>query len=104
MLVNRFNQPDNMTGKIINVIIGSRKISEGFTFKNVQIIDIHTPWFNYSETSQVIARGHRLGSHKDLVEQGLDPQVAIYQRVSIPNNGVASIDFTMYKMSEHKIR
>jgi hypothetical protein len=37
-----------------------------------------------------------------LVEQGLDPQVAIYQRVSIPNNGVASIDFTMYKMSENK--
>lgn len=102
MLVNRFNKPDNMTGKIINVIIGSRKISEGFTFKNVQIIDIHTPWFNYSETSQVIARGHRLGSHKDLIEADLDPQVAIYQRVSIPNNGVESIDFTMYKTSEDK--
>jgi len=102
MLVNRFNQPDNMTGKIINVIIGSRKISEGFTFKNVQIIDIHTPWFNYSETSQVIARGHRLGSHKDLIQEGVDPKVAIYQRVSIPKNGVASIDFTMYKTSEDK--
>lgn len=102
MLVNRFNKPDNMTGKIINVIIGSRKISEGFTFKNVQIIDIHTPWFNYSETSQVIARGHRLGSHKDLIEAGLNPQVAIYQRVSIPNNKVKSIDFNMYKTSEDK--
>jgi superfamily II DNA or RNA helicase len=102
MLVNRFNQPDNITGKIINVIIGSRKISEGFTFKNVQIIDIHTPWFNYSETSQVIARGHRLGSHKDLIEAGLNPQVAIYQRVSVPNNGVESIDFKMYKTSEEK--
>ena len=102
MLVNRFNKPDNMRGKIINVIIGSRKISEGFTFKNVQIIDIHTPWFNYSETSQVIARGHRLGSHKNLVEDGLNPQVAIYQRVSIPNNKVMSIDFNMYKTSEDK--
>ena len=102
MLVNRFNKPDNMRGKIINVIIGSRKISEGFTFKNVQIIDIHTPWFNYSETSQVIARGHRLGSHKDLIEAGLKPEVAIYQRVSIPNNEVMSIDFNMYKTSEDK--
>lgn len=102
MLVKRFNQPDNMTGKIINVIIGSRKISEGFTFKNVQIIDIHTPWFNYSETSQVIARGHRLGSHKDLVEAGLDPHVAIYQRVSIPEKRGESIDFNMYKISENK--
>ena len=103
MLVNRFNKPDNKRGEIINVIIGSRKISEGFTFKNVQIIDIHTPWFNYSETSQVIARGYRLGSHKDLIEAGLNPSVDIYQRVSIPNiAGVMSIDFNMYKTSEHK--
>ena len=102
ILVNRFNKPDNMRGEIINVIIGSRKISEGFTFKNVQIIDIHTPWFNYSETSQVIARGHRLGSHKDLVEADLNPKLAIYQRVSIPNNGIMSIDFNMYKISEDK--
>lgn len=102
ILVNRFNKPDNMRGEIINVIIGSRKISEGFTFKNVQIIDIHTPWFNYSETSQVIARGHRLGSHKDLVEARLNPKLAIYQRVSIPNNGFMSIDFNMYKISEDK--
>jgi len=102
LIVDRFNKPDNMHGKIINVIIGSRKISEGFTFKNVQIVDIHTPWFNYSETSQVIARGHRLGSHKDLIDNGIDPSLNIYQRVSFPRNRMNSIDLDMYKMSENK--
>uniref|UniRef100_A0A6C0H3X8 Helicase ATP-binding domain-containing protein n=1 Tax=viral metagenome TaxID=1070528 RepID=A0A6C0H3X8_9ZZZZ len=102
-IVNRFNKPDNMRGEIINVIIGSRKISEGFTFKNVQIVDIHTPWFNYSETSQVIARGHRLDSHKDLIDAGYDPKVSIYQRVSIPEKSKkSSIDLDMYKTSEDK--
>lgn len=103
LISERFNKPDNMHGKIINVIIGSRKISEGFTFKNVQIIDIHTPWFNYSETSQVIARGYRLGSHRDLIDSGVEPQLTIYQRVSIPSDKEkTSIDLDMYKISENK--
>ena len=103
LISERFNKPDNMYGKIINVIIGSRKVSEGFTFRNVQIIDIHTPWFNYSETSQVIARGYRLGSHRDLIDTGVNPQLIIYQRVSIPaNEEKRSIDLDMYKISENK--
>jgi hypothetical protein len=103
LITERFNKPDNMHGKIINVIIGSRKVSEGFTFKNVQIIDIHTPWFNYSETSQVIARGYRLGSHRDLIDTGINPQLTIYQRVSIPENDEKrSIDLDMYTISENK--
>lgn len=101
-LVNRFNKPDNMNGKVINVIMGSRKISEGFSFKNIQIEDIHTPWYNYSETSQAIARGIRLGSHRQLIEAGIIPNVEIYQRVSIPSNKVQSIDLDMYQISEVK--
>lgn len=101
-LINRFNNPDNMSGKIINVIMGSRKISEGFSFKNIQVEDIHTPWYNYSETSQSIARGFRLGSHKALVDAGLKPKLDIYQRISIPIGGNPSIDLEMYEISEIK--
>ena len=113
-LIHRFNNPDNMNGKIINVIMGSRKISEGFSFKNIQVEDIHTPWFNYSETSQAIARGFRLGSHSTLVDAGLNPTLDIYQRVSIPKGDCPlyypksdicfdpSIDLHMYEISEIK--
>ena len=102
-IIDRFNQPDNMHGKIINVILGSRKVSEGFTFKNIQVEDIQTPWFNYSEISQALARGYRLGSHKMLLETGTIPQLDIYQRVSLPDtDDTPSIDLDMYSISQNK--
>lgn len=100
-LVDRYNRQDNMHGEIIGVIMGSRKISEGFSLRNVQIEDIHTPWFNYSETSQAIARGIRVGSHNQLLEAGVEVEIRIYQRVSIPDKG-ESIDLQMYEISEKK--
>lgn len=101
-LVDRFNKPDNMHGKIINVIMGSRKIAEGFSLQNVQVEEIQTPWFNYSETAQAIARGYRLGSHRMLLATGIVPQVTIYQRVSLPSGNEPSIDLEMYEISEIK--
>ena len=100
-IVSRFNKKDNINGKVINVIIGSRKISEGFSFQNIQIEEILTPWFNYSETSQAIARGIRFGSHRMLEEQEENISIKIYQRVSIPKTG-KSIDLQMYEISENK--
>lgn len=100
-LVNRFNKPDNMHGKVISLIMGSRKIAEGFSLQNVQDEDIQTPWFNYSETAQAIARGTRLGSHKTLLKAGIKPLVTIHQRVSLPKKGT-SIDLYMYEISEGK--
>ena len=101
-LMNMFNRPDNMQGKYIQVIIGSRTVSEGYSFKNIQFEAILTPHFNYSETSQAIARGVRLNSHNDLIKAGIKPRVDIMQCVSIPNNNTRSIDLVMYKMSEDK--
>ena len=107
-LITRFNQPDNMNGEIINVIIGSRVISEGFSLKNVQVEEIHTPWFNYSETSQAIARGYRFGSHQMLIKNNIQPQVEIFQRISVNRSmetqdiDVKSIDLVMYEISEIK--
>ena len=104
-LINRFNQPDNMRGQVINVIMGSKKIAEGFSFKNIQVEDIHTGWYNYSKISQIIARGNRVGSHRALIESGaVDIKIDIYQRVSIPHNGnlTESIDLIMYEIAEKK--
>ena len=101
-LVDRFNNEDNMTGDIIGVIMGSRKISEGFSFRNIQLEEIHTPWFNYSETAQAIARGLRVGSHNDLIKSGINVELKICQRVSIPEGHNESIDLQMYETSEQK--
>lgn len=102
-IINRFNREDNATGQIINVIIGSKVISEGFSLYNVQAVDILTPHWNYSEIAQAIARGYRLGSHNFLIQRNIEPIFNIYQRVSLPfSDNVESIDLEMYKISEIK--
>jgi superfamily II DNA or RNA helicase/ribosomal protein S18 acetylase RimI-like enzyme len=102
-IINCYNQPANMHGDIIKVLIGSKVVSEGVSFANVQREYILTPWYNYSETDQAIARGYRLGSHKELVNTGEEPIVHISQLVALPRKGkVFSIDLYMYEISEDK--
>jgi len=104
LINSRFNKSDNMHGDYIKLIIGSKAISEGFSFKNVILEVVNTPHWNYSETAQALARGIRLGSHNDLIKAGENPIVEIMQPVSIPDEkyGVFSIDVHMYQTSEIK--
>ena len=104
-LINRFNQPDNMNGEYISVVIGSRVVSEGFTLKNIRQEFILTPHWNYSETAQAIARGWRLRSHEDLINHNIKVTLRVYQQVSIPApspDTQPSIDLEMYETSEVK--
>lgn len=98
----RFNSPDNMHGEYIKVIIGSKAISEGFSFKNIIFEAINTPHWNYSETAQALARGIRLGSHNDLIKAGEKPKITILQPVSMPRDDTPSIDLLLYETSEDK--
>lgn len=97
--INKYNSVDNVDGKKIQVILGSKVISEGFSFKNITEIHIETPFWNYPEIEQAIARGIRVGSHP--IDK--DVTINIYQHVSVPGNvEVPSLDFLMYKKSEIK--
>lgn len=100
-LISVFNDPKNFDGKFISVIIGSRVIMEGFSFKNIQAEYILTPHWNFSETSQIIARGFRLGSHSELIKNGISPNVKIFLIVALPDSS-DSIDLHMYQISEQK--
>ena len=104
-LIKKFNNEENLYGEYITVIIGSSVISEGFSFYDIQEEHILTPHWNYSETDQAIARGYRFGSHKNLINVGINPVLKIYQYVSIPNDkydDYESIDLKMYEISEVK--
>lgn len=101
-ITTRFNNKDNMHGEYIKVIIGSKAVSEGYSFKNVIFESINTPHWNYSETAQALARGIRLGSHNDLLQAGETPIVRILQPVSMPKDDTRSIDLFLYETSEDK--
>lgn len=99
---NRFNNPDNMFGDYIKVIIGSGVVTEGFSLFNVQEEHILTPFWNYTPIVQALARGLRVMSHKALIDNGIIPVVKLYQHASVPNNKSTSIDLHMYEISEKK--
>jgi superfamily II DNA or RNA helicase len=110
-IINRFNHPDNCKGNFIKIIIGSRVAGEGLTLLNIQDIHILTPFWNYAEISQAISRGIREGSHDILIQNGIQPQIKIYQHTSIPQirkgneyirSDKLSIDLEMYKTSASK--
>jgi hypothetical protein len=102
-LIKIFNDPLNMNGKYISVILGSTVIGEGISLKNVQEEYILSPWWNYSRIEQAIARGYRFGSHKNLIDAGITPTVDIYQMVSMPlSEDIPSLDLKMYQISEIK--
>jgi hypothetical protein len=100
-----FNRPENRYGEYCQIIIGSRMVSESFTFKNIQIVHILTLHWNYTETQQATARAIRYGSHNDLIADGLIPVVEIYQHASIlptENKEVKSIDVLMLETAQEK--
>lgn len=103
-----FNDPKNARGEYIQVIIGSQTSGEGLSFYNVEDIEIHTPFFNYSPVDQAIARGIRYGSHDVIMgiyaEEKKEFSVKIHHCVSAPKNLADSIDLQMYQISQDKDR
>lgn len=96
-----FNSKKNKNGAYLQIIIFSQISAEGVSFKNVQQIHIQTPHWNYSLISQVIARGLRVGSHKDL---DFTPEVDIYLHCALARDRdvLDSIDMNRYLTSEIK--
>ena len=101
--IDLYNNPRNASGEYIQLVIGSRIISEGFTLKQVRNVVIMGGHWNYSEISQAVSRGWRVDSHL-----GAPPgtKVNIYQLVGV-NQAVnevkhPSVDLHMYEISERK--
>jgi superfamily II DNA or RNA helicase len=102
-----FNSPENKTGKLIKVIIGSPIISEGITLKNVRQVHILEPSWNMSRINQIIGRAVRNFSHQDL--EPADRTVSIYKYVSVHVSKKSTakpffIDREKYILSEEKDR
>ena len=57
---------ENSDGSLIKVVIGSKVASEGLDFKCVRSIHVLEPWHNINRLEQVIGRGVRNCSHKEL--------------------------------------
>lgn len=85
-----FNKPENKYGKIIKIILISPAGSEGISIHNIRQIHIMEPFWNETRITQMIGRGIRQCSHKDLP---LDERIVdIYRYKSIRKSNIETAD------------
>lgn len=83
---NTFNSLNNADGSIIKIILGTRAVMEGVSFKNVKQVHITDPWWNESRIEQILARASRYCSHSGLPNE--EQYVDIYRHYSVlPSDG-----------------
>lgn len=100
-VIERVNAKDNMNGEKIKVVVISEAASEGVDFKNIRQIHIMDPWWHLNRNEQIIGRGIRLCSHKNLPFSHRNTQIFLY--TSIYGNE-ETLDYYFYRYAEEKAR
>lgn len=75
---NTFNHKNNEDGSQLKIILGSSAIKEGVTLLRVQEVHILEPYWNWNRILQVMGRGIRYCSHKDVPNKKQLVKVYIY--------------------------
>ncbi len=92
---------ENINGEKIKIILITKTGSEGIDFKNIRQIHILEPWYNLSRIEQIIGRGVRNCSHKDLPFAKRNVQLFLYcTELSNPDEEAA--DLYLYRLAEKK--
>ena len=92
----------NKSGEQIKVILLSAAGSEGLDFKFVRQIHILEPWYNINRIEQIIGRGVRTCSHKELELKNRNVQ--IFMHGTSLNNDFESVDLFIYRKAEDKAK
>ena len=98
-----FNNYDNIDGKHIKFILGSRVMNEGVTLKNCKEVHILDAFYNIPKAEQVIGRAIRMCVHTDVISDNYKfPKVYVYRYVVALKSKELSIDETLYQKAELK--
>ena len=100
-ILNVVNSKDNINGEKIKIILITKKASEGLSIKNVRQIHILDPWYHISRFEQIIGRGVRRCSHKDL--ELIKRNVLIYVYIGYMDDMETSDTYSM-KIVDKKLR
>ena len=94
----------NKKGDYIKIFLGSPKLSEGVSVKNVREIHILEPDWNISKITQIKGRGLRKGSHMFLDPRERNVKIFKYASVYSQDPTTLYIDKEKYIISEEKNR
>lgn len=99
-IVKAAGADDNIDGSKLKVILISRAGSEGLDFKNIRQVHIMEPWYNTNRIEQIIGRGVRNCSHKNLPFTHRNVMIFLYGTKL--ENKSESADMYVYRLAEEK--
>ncbi|ARF09822.1 SNF2-like helicase [Indivirus ILV1] len=104
ILKNVFSSLDNLDGKHIKLVLGSKVMTEGLSLQFVSEVHILDVYFNLGKVDQVIGRAIRHCSHFGLMsEKNPYPEVNVYKyAVKLNDNEGLSTEEELYKKAELK--
>jgi hypothetical protein len=102
-IVNTLTNIENVNGQKIKVILISKSGSEGIDLKYIRQIHIMEPWYNMNRIEQIIGRGVRNGSHKDLPFEQRNVEIYLHSTF-IPGVPLELVDEYLYRISEKKAK
>ena len=101
-----FNNSDNINGKNIKFILGSKVMNEGVTLNNCSQVHILDAFYNIPKAEQVIGRAIRMCVHQaSISDDNKFPKVYVYRYVVALNDKKSdelSTDEKLYQKSEIK--
>jgi len=95
-----YNQKENSDGSRIKIMLGSPSIKEGVSLLRVEQIHILEPYWNLSRIQQIIGRGIRFCSHKDLSKN--KQLVNVYLYLATHQKEEISIDEYIWSLAKKK--
>jgi hypothetical protein len=84
-----FNSPANRQGDLIKAILGSPAMKEGVTLLRTREVHMLDPYWNRSRIEQIMGRGVRFCSHKDLPVR--ERRVDVYHYYAVDPKSPAAI-------------
>lgn len=98
-----FNDPNNIDGKLIKIILGSKSINEGISLMNVLYVIKVDSIQTLAREEQVIRRAIRINSHKDYyIKFNRLPNVYVFNLALITSKG--SQEINNYILAEKKYK
>jgi hypothetical protein len=100
-LINVINNSNNINGEQIKVILMSPVAGEGLNIFNVREIHLLEAWYHFNRIDQIIGRGIRNCSHKNLPIEYRN--VTVFMHCAINNYKQETADVHAYRISSRKL-
>ena len=100
-LLKLINNPLNIDGSIIKVILMTPVAGEGLSFSNIREMHLLEPWYHFNRIDQVIGRGIRNCSHKLLPIELKN--VTVFMHGAINGYDKETPDIHAYRISSRKL-